>query len=205
MTRDEDEKPQVMLNGCLKDYIIITVTFQAHTHFGIVRYLCDKAAADSSTLSTCRAVTLFSFINCLSNNNFTPEATQWAQLREQISNNPLLVEDNNSLPWTKICLEMASLRIYQDKLLNKVFCKENFAREFNQLDYLQLLTLYEAVQCFHTVKDYKLPEDLLEKAKSVYPVHHKTELLEKHLAAGLGGAGYVVSNVVLPNGIISGE
>lgn len=174
----------------------------AHTHFGLVGYLCEKAANNSTTLSACRPNTLFSFINCLSNNNYTPDPAQWTKIKPQITDNPILLDNSTILPWTKICLEMASLGLYEDKLLKKVFCKENLNRDFNQLDYLQLLTLYEAVQTFHS-KDYKLPEDLLCKARSVYPVHRKTELLEQHLSAGLGGAGYVVKNVVLPNGIIS--
>ncbi|KAJ8723617.1 hypothetical protein PYW07_007597 [Mythimna separata] len=174
----------------------------AHTHFGLVGYLCETAADNPKTLSSCRPTTLFSFINCLSNNNYTPDSALWTSIKRQITENPILLDDNHSLPWTKICLEMASLGLYDDKLLKKVFSKESLNREFNQLDYLQLLTLYEAVKAFHN-QDYKLPEDLLDKAKSVYPVHRKTDLLEEHLSAGLGGAGYVVKNVVLPNGIIS--
>ena len=86
-----------------------------------------------------------------------------------------------------------------------MFSKENLQRDFNQLDYLQLMTLNEAVKCFHS-EEYTLPSEILDKARSVYPVHHqKTELLEEHLAAGLGGPGYVVRNVVLPNGFIAGE
>uniref|UniRef100_A0A2A4IZL1 FAST kinase leucine-rich domain-containing protein n=1 Tax=Heliothis virescens TaxID=7102 RepID=A0A2A4IZL1_HELVI len=178
----------------------------AHTHLGLVGYLCEKAASNPTTLSTARTNILFGFINCLANNNFIPDKTQWLEIRNQIAENPVFDVKNTALPWTKICLELASLGYYDDKLLSRVFSKENVSqfsdKENNALDYLQLLTLYEAVKAFHD-DSYMLPEELLEKAKSVYPIHKKTELIEEYLSAGLGGAEYVVTNVVLPNGFIA--
>ncbi|XP_022818033.1 uncharacterized protein LOC111350630 [Spodoptera litura] len=178
----------------------------AHTHLGLIGYLCQQAASNSTTLSSARPNILFGFINCLSNNNFTPEEPQWEDIKLQIFRNPAFDGNNSALPWAKICLELASLGYYDDRILKKVFSKENISdfsdKENNVLDYLQLLTLYEAVRSFHD-EDYTLPTDLHDKLKSVYPVHGKTDLLEEHLAIGLGGPGYVVKNVVLPNGFIA--
>lgn len=182
--------------------------FQAHTHLGIISYLCKLTASNPGTLSNARTNILFGFINCLSNNNYSPEPDEWLEIQKQISENPVLDGKNAALPWTKICLELASLGHYDDKLLDRVFSQENIddfmARENNALDLLQLLTLYEAVRAFHD-ENFELPPDLYEKAKSVYPVHRKTELLEEHLAQGLGGPEYVVRNVVLQNGFIAGK
>lgn len=159
-------------------------------------------------MSKARSNILFGFINCLSNNNYTPEAEQWQELKGQIEQNPVFVGKNTTLPWTKICLELASLGYYDDKVLEKVFSPENLAtfkdKESNTLDYLQLLTLYEAVKEFYD-DQYELPDELLEKAKSMYPINKKTELLEEHLAQGLGGLEYIARNVVLPNGFIAGR
>ncbi|XP_050353896.1 uncharacterized protein LOC126775825 [Nymphalis io] len=178
----------------------------AHTHLGLVEYLCNEAASEAETLSNARTNILFGFINCLSNNNYTPEREQWNQLRSQISQNPILNCTNASLPWTKVCLELASLGHYEDKVLERVFSKEFLdeflSREKNILDYLQLLTLNEAVRTFHS-EEYKLPEDVLQKAKDMYPVHTLPSPLVEHLARGLGGPKYVAKNVVLPNGIIA--
>ncbi|CAH0690411.1 unnamed protein product [Spodoptera exigua] len=178
----------------------------AHTHLGLVSYLCELAASNPTTLSSARTNILFGFINCLSNNNFTPDDKQWNEIKRQISENPAFDGKNAALPWTKICLELASLGYYDDKILQKVFSKENVSefsdKENNVLDYLQLLTLYEAVRSFHN-EEYTLPQDLHDKLKSVYPIHGKTDVLEEHLAAGLGGSGYVAKNVVLPNGFIA--
>lgn len=178
----------------------------AHTHLGLIDYLCQLAASNPTTLSAARPNILFGFINCLSNNNFTPEASQWEELKRQISQNPAFDARNTALPWSKICVELASLGYYNDKILQRVFSKENISefakKESNVLDYLQLLTLYEAVRSFHD-EGYTLPQDLHDKLKSVWPVHAKTDLLEEHLAAGLGGLGYVGKNVVLPNGFIA--
>ncbi|XP_034833978.1 FAST kinase domain-containing protein 2, mitochondrial-like isoform X1 [Maniola hyperantus] len=178
----------------------------AHTHLALVEYLCQKAASNPETLSNARTNIFFGFINCLANNNFTPEPDQWVELRRQISANPVLNATNAALPWAKLCLELASLGHYEDRLLNRVFSKEfldeYLARDNNTLDYLQLLTLYQAVQTFYS-EDYKLPENVLERAKDMYPVHSLTGVLVEHLARGLGGPEYVAKNVVLPNGIVS--
>ncbi|CAG4956873.1 unnamed protein product [Colias eurytheme] len=178
----------------------------AHTHLGLIQYLCEEAASNPDTLSNARTNILFGFINCLSNNNFTPEGILWDEIRKQISQNPILNANTTALPWTKVCLELASLGYYDDKLLSKVFSEDFIAkylsRENNNLDYLQLLTLHEAVRAFHS-NEYSLPSDVLEKAKNSYPVHAINEELEKYLVKGLGGQEYVVRNVMLPSGIIA--
>ncbi|XP_032521386.2 uncharacterized protein LOC116773106 [Danaus plexippus] len=178
----------------------------AHTHLGLVEFLCLKAATDPETLSNARTNILFGFVNCLANSNFTPAQDQWDEIKRQISSNPVLKATNANLPWTKFCLELASLGFYDDRLLERVFSKD-FLREFlsrenNTLDYLQLLTLYEAVHTFHS-NEYKLPDDILQKAKDAYPTHASTSRLMDYLARGLGGPEYSAKDVVLPNGIIA--
>ncbi|XP_063831171.1 uncharacterized protein LOC135080464 isoform X1 [Ostrinia nubilalis] len=178
----------------------------AHTHLGLVEYLCQLASSDPTILSKARTNILFGFINCLSNNNYRPNPDQWDVLRKQISLNPVLDGKNFALPWTKLCLELASLGHYEDRVLERVFSKEflkdYLSRENNTLDYLQLLTLHEAVKCFHS-REYSMPPETLERAKALYPVHSLTEQLEEHLARGLGGREFVAKHVVLPNGIVA--
>ncbi|XP_026760632.2 uncharacterized protein LOC113519672 [Galleria mellonella] len=178
----------------------------AHTHLGLVKYLCSLAASNPVTLANARTNILFGFINCLSNNNYTPDPDQWAELQRQISLNPVLNAKNTALPWSKLCLELASLGFYEDKLLDKVF-SEDFLKEFlkrdnNTLDYLQILTLYQAVRTFHN-DEVQLPQAVLEKAKALYPISSMTNLLEEHLARGLGNKDYLVKNVVLPSGFVA--
>lgn len=182
--------------------------FQAHTHLGLMEYLCNLALNEENNLSTARTNILFSFINCLSNNNFTPDPEQWEVIRKNISENPILSATNAALPWTKVCLELASLEHYDEKLLQKVFSEqfltEYLGREKNTLDLLQLLTLHEAVHAFYS-DEYKLPEDIIQKAKDAYPVHAATDNVMNYLARGLGGEEYVAKNVVLPSGVVAGE
>ncbi|XP_045452928.1 uncharacterized protein LOC123662083 [Melitaea cinxia] len=178
----------------------------AHTHLTLVEYLCKKAISEPETLSNARTNILFGFINCLANNNFTPEPDMWEELQKQISQNPILNCTNAALPWPKVCLELASLGYYDDRLLKRVFSKEFLdeflSRENNVLDYLQLLTLYEAVRTFHS-DEFILPEDVLQKAKEVYPVHSTLSPVGDYLARGLGGPEYMAKNVILPNGIVA--
>lgn len=102
---------------------------------------------------------------------------------------------------------MAALGFYEDKILARVFSTDflddYLARDNNILDYLQLLTLYEAVKSFHSDK-YTMPQGILDKAKELYPVNKYSDALEAALARGLGGAEYVVKNVTLPCGINAG-
>ncbi|XP_049878142.1 uncharacterized protein LOC126375261 [Pectinophora gossypiella] len=178
----------------------------AHTHLSLIEYLCQLAASSQTTLSNARTNILFGFVNCLSNNNFTPPPDQWDLLRRQISTNPVLDARSSALPWAKFCLELASLGHFEDKLLDRVFSKEylteHLKREHNTLDYMQLFTLHEAVNTFYSQR-YQLPAHILEKAKEMYPMHGMTEQLEESLASGLGGNEYLVRNVVLPNGIVA--
>ncbi|KAJ0173423.1 hypothetical protein K1T71_010572 [Dendrolimus kikuchii] len=178
----------------------------AHTNLSLIEHLCYQAASNPDALANARVNIVFGFVNCLSNNNYTPNADQWTEICRQISINPILDSNTFALPWTKFCLELASLGFYSDKLLDKIFTQEFLddflAREANTLDYLQLLTLHEAVNTFHS-EEYKLPQEILEKAKSVYPLSPLSEELEKYLALGLGGSEYVIRNVVLPCGILA--
>ena len=173
----------------------------------MIEYLCKKAIADPELLSNARTNILFGFINCLSNNNFTLESDQWLEIKRQISKNPILNCTNAALPWTKVCLELASLGHYEDKVLEKIFSKEfldeYLARENNTLDYIQLLTLNEAVTSLHKAS-YNLPDEILDKAKIMYPIHALSGVVVEHLALGLGGNEFVARNVVLPSGLISG-
>ncbi|XP_063627733.1 uncharacterized protein LOC134799285 [Cydia splendana] len=178
----------------------------AHSHLGLVEYLCQQVVSQPTTLQNARTNILFGFINCLSNNNHTPHETQWAEIRRQISNNPILDAKHAALPWVKVCLELASLGHYEDRLLKRVFSQE-FLDEFlsrpdSTLDYLQLLTLHVAVHAFHS-EDYQLPEPILEKAKSLYPTHAVTEQVQKSLAHAVGAPDVVARNVLLPSGIVA--
>lgn len=195
------------MNLAFSNFYNFVFIHQAHTHLGLVEYLCHLAAADPTILATARTNIIFGFINCLSNNNYTPEPEQWTVLRAHISSNPVLDGKNPALPWAKVCLELASLGHFEERLLNRVFSKEfleNYlSRDNNTLDLLQLLTLHEAVTTFYS-QDYSLPDDVLMKARSVYPVHPMSEELEACVARGVGGAEFVVRNVALPNGIVAG-
>lgn len=178
----------------------------AHSHLGLVEYLCQQVVSKPTTLENARTNILFGFINCLSNNNHTPDETQWEEIRRQISNNPILDAKHAALPWVKVCLELASLGHYEDRLLKRVFSQE-FLDEFlsrpdSTLDYLQLLTLHEAVHTFHS-EEYQVPEYILEKAKSLYPTHALTEQLQKNLAQAVGASDVVARNVLLPSGIVA--
>ncbi|VVD01464.1 unnamed protein product [Leptidea sinapis] len=161
---------------------------------------------EKETLANARTNNLFGFINCLSNNNYTPDSTVWDEIKQQICQNPILQVDSASLPWTKVCLELASLGVYDDKLLSKVFSKQflekYLARDNNTLDLIQLLTLNEAVKTFHS-DGYSLPAEIMAQAKVCFPVHGISEELEKYLVKGLGRPEYVVRNVMLPNGFIA--
>lgn len=173
-----------------------------------MEYLCDLAVNTPNHLSGVRTNILLSFINCLSNNNFTPDQAKWETIRRDLSDNPILNATNAALPWTKVCLELASLGHYEDRLLKRVFSDEfledYLSREMNVLDLLQLLTLQESVNAFHS-SEYKLPDHILNKAKAAYPIHAITDHVREAMVKGLGDETYVAKNVVLPSGIIAGQ
>lgn len=126
----------------------------SHTNLALMEYLCTKAASGPETLASARTNILFGFVDCLANSNFTPDPGQWGEITRQISSNRILDGRSSNLPWPKLCLQLASLGFYSDKVLKKIF-NEEFLNQFlsrqnNELDHLQLLTLHEAVHTFHS-------------------------------------------------------
>ncbi|XP_041969601.1 uncharacterized protein LOC121726347 [Aricia agestis] len=178
----------------------------AHAHLGLAAHLCAAAAGEPGTLTRARPNLLFAFINYLSNNNYIPGSELWKPLKTQMMANPVLDATTPTLPWTKICLELASLNCYVDRALRTVFSEEflerYLSREDNVLDYLQLLTLYEAVNTFHDRK-YALPAETVARARELYPTHAVTEALAESLARGLPHPDCVITNVMLSNGILA--
>ncbi|XP_037876302.1 uncharacterized protein LOC101745283 isoform X1 [Bombyx mori] len=179
----------------------------AHTHLGLVQYLCELAASSPTTLSEARTNILFGFINCLSNMNYIPPPPQWQEIQRQITTNAVLDSNNSILPWPKVCLELASLGIYKDKVIKHVFSEEflndYFSRDHNKiLDYMQLFILRIATKTLHGV-EYELSTDVMKETIAMYPVSALTDDVEVYLARGLGAPEYVTKNVIMPCGIIS--
>lgn len=91
---------------------------------------------------------LFTFVTAFSTANYKP--AHWDSISTSISLNELLSSDKNDLPWIKFTLELMSLDVQETLLLNKVFSSQflsqHLVREYNTLDYLQLLTLHQSVQ-----------------------------------------------------------
>lgn len=173
----------------------------AHTHLRLVEYLCQLATSDPGILKTAQAHIIFGFVNCLANHDYVPHN----DIIQQITANPVFESKNATLPWAKFALELATLGCFDDRVLKRVFSDdfliEHFIRYDNILSYLQLLTLHEAVRVLHTEK-YALPENILKKAKELYPAHSVTEELVVCLNRGLESDKFTARNVVLPSGIV---
>lgn len=141
--------------------------------------------------------------------NYIPPPPQWQEIQRQITTNAVLDSNNSILPWPKVCLELASLGIYKDKVIKHVFSEEflndYFSRDHNKiLDYMQLFILRIATKTLHGV-EYELSTDVMKETIAMYPVSALTDDVEVYLARGLGAPEYVTKNVIMPCGIISGE
>lgn len=71
--------------------------------------------------------------------------------------NDLMNVNKNELPWIKFSLELLSIDVYNQNIFNKLFnadfLQKHLMREYNVLDYLQLLMLHQGVNTL--IPDYK--------------------------------------------------
>lgn len=140
-------------------YVVKKLNKIAFINLRLLDYIALKVDQKPSSLSEARPTALFTFVTAFSTANYRTE--NWELIKSTIKENSLLRSNKIELPWMKFSLELISLGCYDKNLMEKIF-SDNFldqhlSRDYNLLDYLQFLALYQSIVLLHPEYDGNLP------------------------------------------------
>jgi hypothetical protein len=103
------------------------------------------------------------------------------------------------LPWIKFTIELLSLGVYHERLVQMIFAddflEEYMKRPLNHLDHIQLLSIVQILKSFYPKYKGPWPDDkFLSKGIEVNSAK-KPSVLGKALELAYGGEEYVVSKI----------
>lgn len=140
-------------------YVIKKLNKISFIDLRLLDYIASKVDQKPSSLSEAKPTALFTFVTAFSTANYTTE--NWDLIKQSIKENSMLRSNKIELPWMKFSLELISLGCYDKNLMERIF-SDNFldqhlSRDYNLLDYLQFLALYQSVVLLHPEYDGNLP------------------------------------------------
>ncbi|KAK9497099.1 hypothetical protein O3M35_004476 [Rhynocoris fuscipes] len=169
-----------------------------HISIELLDYLLQKIEKDFSLIENCSTLILFTIISGLAQADYRP--VNWSVFEPLILKNALSHLNQIKLPWMKFARDLAVLDCWSFELFQTIFSDEflekNLAREYNLLDYLLLLSLYQAVKtlCPWYVGIWP-PDNILDKAIKSNGEHITEYPLLKAISHGFGGERYVLNGV----------
>ena len=168
----------------------------------LLDYLDSLIIKDPHVLSTAKPSSLFNFAAGFSCANYKPP--NWDIIRNILHDNPLLSSDRENLPWYKFALEMVCLDFHHKILIERIFSRSfltNFlSREYNLLDNLQLLQLYQCMKLMVPGYDGPFPDqDIIANAIEICQVKRDFPY-KKVLEYVFGGEKFLQTNVLTEYG-----
>lgn len=138
-------------------------------------YLAAKILRDPNELSTTKPMALLTLVNGLSVASYRPK--NFDEIQKIIIDKIRYHQSKTDLPWIKFALELISLDIFVNGLINKLFQREfldrSLSREYNTLDHLQLLTLYQCTKLLWPDYDgIQLDQSYVNRAVEVIETIH---------------------------------
>ncbi|XP_047115538.1 uncharacterized protein LOC124795518 isoform X1 [Schistocerca piceifrons] len=175
-------------------WILKKLTRLGHSSIKLLDYIANIVANDPNVLESAEPNTIFALTSGMSSANYGTK--YWNVIEKSILKNKIMEEDKIELPWIKFTLELASLGCFHPPLLRRIF-EEQFlrkflARDYNLLDHLQLLMLFQAViTLFPSYSGPLPPDDIIQKASRLNGDNVNEFPLKGALEHGLGGASYL--------------
>lgn len=140
-------------------YVLKKLNKIGYVDLRLLDYVASKIVQKPTTLSEARPSVLFTLVTAFSSANY--KTANWNLIQGAIKENSLLRSTKNEFPWMRFSVELISLGIYDKNLIEKIFSDEfldcHLSRDYNLLDYLQFLTLYQSVVLMHPEYDGNLP------------------------------------------------
>lgn len=137
--------------------------------YKLLDYIDSLVLEDPNLLRNSRMSVLLNFLHGFSIANH--KSKNWEIIKLIILEHPMIHGSNFELPWMKFALEMVSLDIYDQILLQKIFSLENFEKlrlnEKKFADHLQLHDLYQSIRYLKNF-DIEVPENSILKQVSEY-------------------------------------
>ncbi|PSN30798.1 hypothetical protein C0J52_15293 [Blattella germanica] len=145
---------------------------------------------------TCKASAFIGFISGMANADYKPPG--WDSIQQSLLKNPIMeAKEQLELPWIRVAVDLAALDVYPPELLKLIFDEEFlnqfFSRDYNILDRLQLLLLYQAIVTLYPSYSGPLPpKEIIESAMELNGDHVEEFPLQAALVRGLGGPSILV-------------
>ncbi|KAJ9599840.1 hypothetical protein L9F63_009880, partial [Diploptera punctata] len=177
------------------NWILRKLTRMCHVNLPLIDYLTDKIINDPKIGETCTPSLLLAYTTGVANADYKPAG--WDRIQHILSNNLRMSEKELiEFPWLRLALNFAALDIYSPELLQHVFQEEFLnkflSRDYNFLDNLQLLLLYQAVLTLYPSYSGPLPpKSMIEKVIAINGENINHFPLQAALEQGMGGSSYV--------------
>uniref|UniRef100_A0A1B6CUF4 FAST kinase leucine-rich domain-containing protein n=1 Tax=Clastoptera arizonana TaxID=38151 RepID=A0A1B6CUF4_9HEMI len=174
-----------------------------HVNISLLDYLTSSLLKNPWFLEQGSVGVLIGFLSGLAQADYKPN--NWNLIIDLVIKCALGHQNHQELPWLKIVLDMCVMDCWSQTLFEKVFDEEfldkYLSRDYNTLDKLQLLMLY---QCTQTLVPWSSsiqpPSKYLKSAIEINGTHHLSFPLLNTIAHGLGDHSYVLSGVYTKHG-----
>ncbi|KAJ9598021.1 hypothetical protein L9F63_026874 [Diploptera punctata] len=186
------------------NWILRKLTRMCHVNLPLIDYLTDKIINDPKIGETCTPSLLLAYTTGVANADYKPAG--WDRIQHILSNNLRMSEKELiEFPWLRLALNFAALDIYSPELLQHVFQEEFLnkflSRDYNFLDNLQLLLLYQAVLTLYPSYSGPLPpKSMIEKVIAINGENINHFPLQAALEQGMGGSSYVWTKLLTKYG-----
>lgn len=185
-------------------WILRKLTRLNHVNLALIDYLVEKIINDPTIGETCKPSSLLGFLSGVANASYIPAG--WDCIRHILLKNPFMEEKERvEFPWLRLALNFAALDICSPELLHHVFQEEFLnkflSREYNFLDNLQLLLLYQAIVTLYPSYSGPLPpKSIIEKVIATNGENITNFPLQAALERGMGGPSYVWTKLLTKYG-----
>nr|XP_029734193.1 uncharacterized protein LOC109413932 [Aedes albopictus] len=162
----------------------------AYLHIPLLDYIDSQA----DNLSIVPNSGIIAVVAAFSNADYRP--SNWEVLKSEITRHSFI--ENPAIPWIRYNLELLSLGIYNQQLLEQYLEPLALERSMNRntvVDYLQLLELSRTLQLLFPEYDGPLPEKRYIEKGTVLLLQNNELPLQKPLEMIFGGEGSVLPQV----------
>lgn len=184
------------------NFILKKMNLINFVNYDLLDYIDNSVYKNPSLLSSCSTAALISMASGFATANYKSE--HWEIIKSVLLENPVLYSDKMQIPWMRFAVDLMSIGIYSnimlEKLFNSSFIKAFLRPEENKLDQLQLLLLWQSVKLFVPEYDGPFPDQKIIDDAILLNLAKPYESAWTTIGDALGGKQFVQWNVATKYG-----